>query len=116
MEGEMGSEDSYGATKKEPSKWIQSEIKEKGGGGGGGGKTKGEKKLREKHTPPQKHSFGCALVGLCLWRSTATYSITRKTWLLLLLMQGVGEREGKAGGKEKKRSKDKKVESWGKGG
>jgi hypothetical protein len=31
-------------------------------------------------------------------------------------MQGVGEREGKAGGKEKKRSKDKKVESWGKGG
>jgi hypothetical protein len=27
----MGSEDSYGATKKEPSKWIQSEIKEKGG-------------------------------------------------------------------------------------
>jgi hypothetical protein len=52
----MGSEDSYGATKKEPSKWIQSEIKEKGGKG----KTKGEKKLREKHTTAKTQLWLCS--------------------------------------------------------
>jgi hypothetical protein len=38
---------------------------------------KSKEKMREKRTPPQKLNFGRALVGLCLWRSTATYSITR---------------------------------------
>jgi hypothetical protein len=33
--------------------------------------------MRERRTPPQKLNFGRALVGLCLWRSTATYSIIR---------------------------------------
>ena len=77
---------------KEPSKWIQSEIKEKGGKGKQKVKKKQGKDEREArhHT---KLNFVCALVGLCLWRSTATYSITQD--MAALLMQGLGERESK---------------------
>jgi hypothetical protein len=50
---------------------------------------KSKEKMREKRTPPQKLNFGRALVGLCLWRSTATYSITRDM-AAPLLMQGAG--------------------------
>ena len=77
---------------KEPSKWIQSEIKEKGGKG----KQKVKKKQGKDEREAQHHTklnFVCALVGLCLWRSTATYSITQD--MAALLMQGLGERESK---------------------
>lgn len=62
--------------------------------------TKGKKKQGKDEREAQhstKLNFVCALVGLRLWRSTATYSITQD--MAALLMQGVGrerERESKA--------------------
>jgi len=50
---------------KEPSKWIQSEIKEKGGKG----KQKVKKKQGKDEREAQHHTklnFVCALVGLCV--------------------------------------------------
>lgn len=51
---------------------------------------KNKEKMREKHrSAPHKLNFACALVGLHLWRSTCTHSITQD--MAALLMQGVGE-------------------------
>jgi hypothetical protein len=51
---------------------------------------KNKEKMREKHrSAPHKLNFACALVGLHLWRSTSTHSITQD--MAALLMQGVGE-------------------------
>lgn len=58
------------------------------------GKLKGEKKGQAKDEREAQHSttyvklhFVCALVGLRLWRSTSTHSITQD--MAALLMQGV---------------------------
>lgn len=55
---------------KEPSKWIQSEIKEKRVKANKKVKKKSKEKMREKQKHHIKLNFGCALVGLRLWRST----------------------------------------------
>lgn len=54
---------------KEPSKWIQSEIKEKGVKANKKVK-KSKEKMRENTKHHVKLNFVCALVGLRLWRST----------------------------------------------
>ena len=92
---------------KEPSKWIQSEIKEKGGKGKQKVKKKQGKDEREArhHT---KLNFVCALVGLRLWRSTATYSITQD--MAALLMQGVGRERVKLYYEKRRDKKDESLE------
>lgn len=57
-------------------------------------KKKQGKDERETSQHHHKLNFACALVGLHLWRSTSTHSITQD--MAALLMHGVGEggREG----------------------
>jgi hypothetical protein len=73
--------------------------------------TKGEKKQGKDERQAQHHTklnFVCALVGLRLWRSTATYSITQD--MAALLMQGVGRERVKLYYEKKRDKKDESLE------